>query len=108
MDVSLQRLIVVPRAINGAGDRRRAISVEMAFRLKNQEKERSMDRFQQLTAYFEVASEFHQFRDSPTSNVVSLMITLPELLEKITQPPLRRKLQHLIAHNADLLPSVSA
>jgi hypothetical protein len=64
-----------------------------------------MDRFEQLTAYFAAVSTFHKHRDKSMSNVVALTIDLPELLDKITQPTLRRKLQSVMTGNAHLFPS---
>lgn len=66
-----------------------------------------MDRFEQLTAYFELASEFHKNRDTSICNVMSLMVSMPKLLDNVTQPTLHRKLQHLIASNQGLLPSAA-
>lgn len=65
-----------------------------------------MDRFEQLTAYFVAVSDFHRHRDKAICNVVALMTDLPSLLDQVTQPTLRKKLQHTIASNASLLPVV--
>lgn len=62
-----------------------------------------MDRFEQLTAYFSAVSDFHQFRENRLVTTVALLMELPALLDQITQPTLRRKLQHLIASNNSLL-----
>lgn len=67
-----------------------------------------MDRFEQLTAYFVAISDFHKHRDSPICNVVALTTDLPNLLEQITQPQLRKRLQSVMAANGHLLPATAA
>ena len=66
-----------------------------------------MDRFEQLTAYFTAVSKFHKHRDRSISNVVALTIDFPELLDKVTQPTLRRKLQSVMTGNAHMLGTIA-
>ena len=66
-----------------------------------------MDRFEQLTAYFVAASDFHAYRHLPLPRIVALTHELPGLLDKITQPTLYRKLQHLIISNTALISTAS-
>jgi hypothetical protein len=66
-----------------------------------------MDRFEQLTAYFAAASDFHQFRDNRFLATVALTMELPDLLAKITQPTLRCRLHQLIISNSALISTPS-
>lgn len=63
-----------------------------------------MDRFEQLAVYFLAVKEFHLNRETPICNVVSLMLTLPKLLDKTTSPAVRKHLGLVIQSNQHLLP----
>lgn len=66
-----------------------------------------MDRFEQLTAYFVAVKEFHDHRDIPICNVMSLMHKMPDLLDHTTSPHIQLRLSRLLANNQHLLPTAA-
>lgn len=58
-----------------------------------------MDKFEQLTAYFRVITDFNQSRHIPLANIVSLNSTLPDFAAGLTSPRLIARMATILAAN---------